>query len=85
MQHSKRRKLITGDIDNALHVQNIEVCMAVLARSLKEKKSHLQHNCVVFYIYIYIYIYNLATTFLSGYLDDRKLLSYLYTLKEIQG
>ena len=25
MQHSKRRKLITGDIDNALHVQNIEV------------------------------------------------------------
>ncbi|XP_074633099.1 transcription initiation factor TFIID subunit 6-like [Acropora palmata] len=24
MQHSKRRKLITGDIDNALHVQNIE-------------------------------------------------------------
>ena len=25
MQHSKRRKLITGDIDNALHVQNVEV------------------------------------------------------------
>lgn len=25
MQHSKRRKLVTGDIDNALHVQNIEV------------------------------------------------------------
>lgn len=24
MQHSKRRKLVTGDIDNALHVQNIE-------------------------------------------------------------
>ena len=27
MQHSKRRKLITGDIDSALHVQNIEVCL----------------------------------------------------------
>ena len=37
MQHSKRRKLITGDIDNALHVQNIEVCMAVLGESLEEK------------------------------------------------
>ena len=29
MQHSKRRKLITGDIDNALHVQNIEVWLTV--------------------------------------------------------